>query len=154
MIEDKITTFEKAVERFSVEMGLEIVDLKIKKTRSPFIEVVVDKKDKSVTTGECAKLNSLVKGFLNEKKLFPLGYTLDVCSPGLDRVLKSDKEFKWAIGKKVLVNLHVPVNKRNVVSGRLKDLDPDGRLVLRQDQGEDLLLDKSDVAKVKLIEKT
>lgn len=147
---DKIRRIIEKIERCAAEEGLEVVDLDIKKSKTPFIEVTVDKKGSGISSEECGSLNRKIRAFLEELDVFPSGYTIDVCSPGLDRVIKSEREYRWAVGKDVIVSLHAPFEGQNVFSGKLMEVTPDGKIVLRQQRGEDLEFEKKDAANIKL----
>jgi len=62
-------------------------------------------------------------------------YTMEVSSPGLNRVLKKEKDFIRFSGKKIGVQCHAPLNGRKKFTGILKDfknqsihLEVDGQL--------------------------
>ena len=44
---------------------------------------------------------------------------LEVSSPGLDRVLKKDKDFERFNGHVVDVKLYTPINKQKMIQGEL-----------------------------------
>jgi ribosome maturation factor RimP len=62
-------------------------------------------------------------------------YTMEVSSPGLNRVLKKEKDFIKFSGKKICVQCHAPLNGRKKFTGILTDfknqsihLEVDGQL--------------------------
>ena len=71
-------------------------------------------------------------------------YDLEVSSPGLDRQLRKDREFRWALGKRVRCWLAGGEEFR----GRLADVD-DARLTLDRD-GERVELPRERVTKARL----
>jgi ribosome maturation factor RimP len=71
-------------------------------------------------------------------------YDLEVSSPGLDRQLRKDREFRWAVGKRVQCWLA----GGEEVRGRLVGIDG-GLLVLEQNGGE-TKLDRASITKAKL----
>ncbi len=44
----------------------------------------------------CARVTAVLERYLDD-------YTVEVSSPGLDRLLRSDREFRWAVGKRVRI---------------------------------------------------
>jgi ribosome maturation factor RimP len=71
-------------------------------------------------------------------------YDLEISSPGLDRLLRSEREYRWACGKRVRCWL----SDGREVRGRLIEVTDD-RLVLDQ-EGERLEVVRAAVAKTRL----
>jgi ribosome maturation factor RimP len=46
-------------------------------------------------------------------------YTLEVSSPGLDRHLKTDRDFERVLGQILEVNMYEPVDGKRYLAGRL-----------------------------------
>lgn len=93
---------EEILEPFVKEEGFSLVDINWKgKGRTGKIEVFVDKNE-GVTAEDTKKLAEEILEILHLKGI-PLDYILEVSSPGLDRILKKKREFKWACGKKIRV---------------------------------------------------
>jgi ribosome maturation factor RimP len=78
------------------------------------------------------------------------GYTLDVCSPGLDRELRNNEEFSWAVGKEVKVTLHSPVEGKSAITGKLEKVNGEGNIVIEEDEGVRITLERKNIAKAKL----
>ena len=81
------------------------------------------------------------------------GYDLEVSSPGLDRQLRKDREFRWALGKRV----QCWVAGGQEFRGRLVDvdaarltLDHDGERVELERDGERIELERARVTKARL----
>lgn len=93
---------EEILEPFLKEEGFFLVDINWKGIgRSGKIEIFVDKKG-GVTAEDTKKLAEEILKILQIKEI-PLDYILEVSSPGLDRILKKSREYRWACGKKVKV---------------------------------------------------
>ncbi len=71
---------------------------------------------------------------LDVSGLIEPSYDLEVSSPGLDRVLKKDRELQWAIGRDVHCWVREPVEGRTEFSGRLLAVSP-GALTLQEAVG-------------------
>lgn len=94
------------------------------------IRVVIDK-DGGVTLNDCERINRLYNERLTILKLIENdNYTLQVSSPGMNRVFKDDEEYNLFKSRKVRVILKEPVNEisgDNVISGVLEGIE--GRIV-------------------------
>jgi ribosome maturation factor RimP len=82
---------------------------------------------------------------LDASALIEEAYDLEVSSPGLDRQLRTEREFRWAAGKRVRCWLA----GGEEVRGRLLGIDG-GQIVLEQDSGAEVRLDRTSVTKARL----
>ena len=76
--------------------------------RQWLIKLLVDKIG-GVNIHECARANRAIGEALEAANVFSEPYTLEVSSPGLDRPLKSPRDFERAIGEEVHVQLRQPL---------------------------------------------
>jgi ribosome maturation factor RimP len=99
--------FEREIDDYLRMRGLELVDLLV--TGSPggrLFRVYIDRIDGSpITIDDCADVAPRLKLFLESLDAFPFGSTLEVSSPGMDRILKKTRDFERFIGHKVRVCL-------------------------------------------------
>jgi ribosome maturation factor RimP len=97
-----------------------------------------------VGIGDCERLSREIGDLLDAEGLIDQAYDLEVSSPGLDRQLRKDREFQWALGKPVRCWLAGGQEH----TGRLIDVAPE-RLVLDHD-GERVELPRGVVTKARL----
>ena len=107
------------------------------------LRVYVDKAG-GVGIGECERLSRELGDVLDAAAVIEGGYDLEVSSPGLDRQLKKEREYRWAVGKQVRCWLAGGAEVR----GRLKEVTPE-RLVLERD-GERTEVGRAAVTKARL----
>jgi ribosome maturation factor RimP len=108
--------------------GLELVDLEWRPRRPRSVLRVFVDKPEGVGIGDCERVSREIGHLLEAEGAIADPYDLEVSSPGLDRLLRSDREFRWAVGKRVQCWLAGGEELR----GRLADVGPD-RLVLERD---------------------
>ncbi len=97
------------------EEGMYLLDLDVKGTgRKLKIVLTIDKK--GGVTAEDTKRWAERLLFILKVEGFPLEYQIEVTSPGLDRELKTEREFKWAKGKRVKI-----ITKEGEIKGDLLD---------------------------------
>ena len=83
--------------------GFDLVELKLARYRQNHaIRIFVDS-DNGVKLDECAKLSKAIDVVLEDNNIFRNGYTIEVSSPGLDRPLKTGKDFRRRIGEMVQI---------------------------------------------------
>jgi ribosome maturation factor RimP len=101
-----------------------------------------------VTLDDCQAASDKVGAFLDAANVMNHGYTLEVSSPGLDRVIKKDKDFQRFVGHRVSVRLRAPVEGRRRYQGFLKGLE-EGRIVL-ENEGALVRLERAGVEEARL----
>lgn len=77
------------------------------------------------------------------------GYDLELSSPGLDRVLKGEREFDLFRGREVEVRTYGPIDGRRRFVGVLDGLQ-EGRVVVLGPEGERWRLPREQVARARL----
>ena len=82
---------------------------------------------------DCQRLSYEAGDVLDVSGLFPESYDLEVSTPGLDRELRTDREFAWAVGKDVRCWVREPVDGRLEFSGRLEAAAPERLTVAAPD---------------------
>lgn len=92
-----------------------LLDLEVKGVgRKLNIVLTIDKK--GGITAEDTKRWAERLLFILKVEGFPIEPQIVVTSPGLDRILKTEREFKWAKGKKVKI-----ITKKGEIKGNLLD---------------------------------
>jgi ribosome maturation factor RimP len=124
--------------------GLTLVDLEWKgDRRRGILRIYVDKAG-GVGIDECSRLSREIGDLIDAEGVIDHAYDLEVSSPGLDRQLRKDREFQWALGKPVRCWLAGGAEHH----GRLTEVAPE-RLVLDRD-GERVELARDVVTKARL----
>lgn len=119
---------EKNVEAGLEGSGFELVDLRMASHNGkPLLQVFVDRSGSvsgdangGVTLDDCALVSEKLGTALDAGEAFPAGYFLEVSSPGLDRVLKKEKDFRRFSGSQVKVRLKKPVEGSRVFYGAIE----------------------------------
>src|SRR5438445_6451195 len=124
--------------------GLTLVDLEGRARRPRGVLRLYVDKPGGVGIEDCRLASREIGDVLDASALIEEGYDLEVSSPGLDRQLRKDREFRWALGKQV----QCWVAGGQEFRGRLVDVDA-ARLTLDHD-GERMELERGRVTKAKL----
>ena len=91
--------------------------------------------DSGIAIQDCEAVSHQLSGLLDVDDSFNESYTLEVSSPGLDRILFKDDQFRMNIGQWLNIRLEVPLNGRRRVEGLLVGME-NGELVLTADADE------------------
>src|SRR5213594_4845913 len=79
--------------------GLELVDLEWRGLRPRGVLRLFVDKPGGIEVGDCERLSREVGDVLDAAAVIEGGYDLEVSSPGLDRQLRKEREYRWAVGK-------------------------------------------------------
>ncbi len=102
-----IERIEAKIEDFLFRRGVELVDLRYESNPiRPFLEIFADKIG-GITVKDLGEISRRVILFLEAGKFFPDAFNLVVSSPGLDRVIKKEADFKRFAGRRIRLK---PIN--------------------------------------------
>lgn len=135
---------EAVIEPVLRDHGLTLVDLEWR-PRGPraVLRVFVDRPG-GVRIADCERVSREVGDVLDVAGLIAVSYDLEVSSPGIDRLLRTEREYRWAVGKRVRCWL---LGGREV-RGCLREVGED-TLVLEGD-GERVEVPRASVTKARL----
>jgi len=112
-----------------------------------FLRLYIDK-DGGVDINDCEAVSRAVDPILDEKDPIPDSYHFEVCSAGLERVLKRESDFKQFMGSPVLVKLYRPKDGQKEFVGNLSGYE-DGSVKLEVGANT-VTFEKAEVALVRL----
>ena len=142
--EERTIRLEEAVQPVLQEHGLELVELEWRGRRPRGVLRLFVDKPGGVGVGDCERVSRELGDVLEASALIEDAYDLEVSSPGLDRQLRKEREYRWAVGRQVRCWLAGGAEVR----GRLTAVTAD-RLVLDRG-GEQVELGRADVTKARL----
>lgn len=141
-----IEEIENALRPTAEEQGIEIVEVEFKQGKEPALTVYIDVEG-GVDLDTCETFHRAIDPILDElDPTFGAPYTLNVSSPGLDRPLKTDRDYQKCIGEKVEVRLFAPLKGKKVFEMLLKGHDE--HCVYLENKGEEVKLEKTKIAKI------
>ena len=101
--------------------GMELVNIDyVRESRGWVLRLYVDTAG-GVTIDHCARLSRQLGDVLDVKDIVPHPYILEVSSPGLNRILKREKDFITYRGETITVKTSEPVEQRKNFKGKLLD---------------------------------
>lgn len=90
------------------ELGLEIWDIKfLKEGSNQILRIFIDKPE-GITLDDCEAMSRAIDEPLDDADPIPFSYSLEVCSPGIDRELTKDEHFEKFKGYDVKIRLVRP----------------------------------------------
>ena len=85
-----------------------------------------------ITVDDCANVSHAVSQVLETQDPIKGHYTLEVSSPGFDRILRTRAHFERFVGERIFVELKLPIEGRRRYVGELKSV-ADGTIVVEVD---------------------
>jgi len=125
MISDR-EKIKSKVEEIVKSQGCELIDFKIfSSRRRNTLRCIADYPQGGITIGDCTKINKSIFAYLDESGLLGDDFAVEVNSPGIDRPLKTAKDFLKAKGRTVLLWLDEPVEGKAYFEGEVIDTNED-----------------------------
>jgi len=118
-----IKALETAVDGLLNQEGMELVDLRWLQENGRWVLRIYADKHGGTTLKDCEYLSNRVGAMLDAMDAVECSYTLEVSSPGLDRVLKKEKDFLRFSGYQVHVRLKEPLEGQRNFKGRLQGVE-------------------------------
>ena len=141
-----IEEIQNALQPVADELQIEIVDIEFKQGHSPALTVYIDT-ETGVDLDTCEKFHRAIDPVLDEvDPTFNAPYTLNVSSPGLDRPLKTERDFAKCKGQKVEVKLFAPMKGKKFFEATLVGFDENCVELL--DKTQPFKIEKSKIAKI------
>lgn len=112
--------------------GIELIDIVFRREGSGLVlRIVADTAD-GITVSECADLNNFLSEVLDREDVIQDHYTLEVSSPGLDRPIKTDRDFERSMGKTLEFTTFEAIDGRKTHDGVLVGMGKDNVVIERQ----------------------
>ncbi len=144
-VTDQVAAFAEPIVR---EHGCTLWDVEyVREGSERFLRVYIDK-DGGVCIDDCEAIARAIDPILDEQDPIAESYHFEVCSAGLERVLKRERDFVQFLGSPVLVRLYRPRNGLKEIPGILRGYE-DGRITVEAGK-ETVIFEKSEVALVRL----
>jgi ribosome maturation factor RimP len=130
-------------ERVAASRGLTVWEIQSRREASGHVvRVFLDRPgpaatpDDSVSIEDCEQVNREMSTILDVEDPLPFAYTLEVSSPGLDRPLRGEDDYRRFTGRLAKVVVSEAVDNQKAFEGRLRGLEsgdvlleaPNGRM--------------------------
>ena len=112
------------------------------------LRVYIDGED-GINVDLCAEVSRHVSDLLDVEEMMPMAYTLEVSSPGMDRLLFKAAQFLECMGERLEVRLNFPFGGRKKIIGLLAGIED--RNVVLQEAGEEYLLPLENIQKARIV---
>jgi ribosome maturation factor RimP len=105
--------------------GVELVEVTYRREQSGMVLRLLVDTPEGITVDECEEINNFVSEVLDKENTINERYTIEVSSPGLDRPIKTARDFERAMGKVLDVTTYEPIDGKKTHEGRLVGMSDD-----------------------------
>lgn len=139
---------ESAVSGLLEQESLELVDLNYLQEGGRWILRFFIDKEGGVGIKDCEYVSKRIGALLDATEAVPHRYALEVSSPGMNRIVKKEKDFTRFSGERIRLRVRVPVDGRRRFSGTLKGVE--GGSVLVDADGQTLRFELGAIEEARL----
>ncbi len=128
-------------------LNFELVDVEfVKEGANWYLRIYIDKPG-GISIDDCQAVSEQISDILDEKDPIEQSYYLEVSSPGLERPLKTERDFIKYRGELVEVKVYQPIDGKKIFEGELVGLI-DNKIII-SDAGNNIEFEKDKVAIIK-----
>jgi ribosome maturation factor RimP len=127
---DALSQIRATAERVVGAHGLELVDVRLTRESVGWVvRVTIDRPgpagtpEESVGIGDCSLVSRELSTILDVEDPLDRAYTLEVTSPGLDRALRHEADYRRFAGRLAKLVLEQPVDGQTFFNGRIQGVE-------------------------------
>jgi ribosome maturation factor RimP len=121
---------KSVAERVTADRGFELVDVELKRAAgNQLLRLYVDRPGSGIGLDDLQSVSEEVSAILDAEDPIAGHYTLEVSSPGLDRPLRGESDYRRFVGRLARLASYEPVEGRRHWTGRIVACD-DGIVTL------------------------
>jgi ribosome maturation factor RimP len=133
-------------------LGLDVVGAVFHTHQSPpVLRVDIRNQEQDTSLQDCALMSQALEAVLDESDVIPDAYVLEVSSPGISRILTTDREFISFKGFPVEVTTLEPYKGQNTWAGNL--IRREDESVHLSQRGRAIAIPRSLIERVQLVER-
>ena len=133
---DALAVIRAAAERVATAHGLELFDIELtRESQGWVVRVTIDRPgpastpEESVSIEDCATVSRELSTILDVDDPLDRSYLLEVTSPGLDRPLRHEGDFRRFAGRLASIVVGEPLDGQSHFAGRIRGVE-DGQVIL------------------------
>ncbi|ABZ84842.1 conserved hypothetical protein, possible yhbc family [Heliomicrobium modesticaldum Ice1] len=144
-LEDRVSAWAMPIVE---ELGLELIDVEwVKEGGNWYLRIFIDK-EAGIEMEDCQEVSRRIDEILDREDPVAHSYSLEVSSPGIDRPLKSDRDYERFRGETVRITTFAPVMGAKEHLGELAGKNETSILIRKND--EEMAIPLTQVSSVRL----
>jgi ribosome maturation factor RimP len=101
-------------------VGYRLVRVKLSQSQEPILQVMAEKPDGTMSVEDCEAASDAISPHLDLEDPITAPYRLEMSSPGIDRPLVRESDFRRAIGHEARIELSRPLEGRKRYRGEIE----------------------------------
>jgi len=135
-------------------LDFELVDIEfVREGRGGVLRIFIDRRTAGsaagITVDDCARVSHAVSQVLEDQDPIQGHYTLEVSSPGFDRILRTRAHFERFTGERIVAEMKLPIDGQRRFVGALKSVAGDTIVVEVDGKMHSLPLDRIQKARLR-----
>jgi len=106
------------------DLGLRVVRVKVSATQGATVQIMAERPDGTMSIDDCERASQALSPVFDLEEPMSQAYRLEISSPGIDRPLVRESDFRRAIGHEARIEMAIPVNGRKRFRGRIEAVAP------------------------------
>lgn len=136
---------EKIISSIIEEMGYEVVEIKCEIVHKQIHLTIYVFSQSGISIQDCVDIDAKISNSLEEANISNgESYVLNVSSPGLDRLIFSNDDYRRNTGVKVELIKNNHVNKKDLIIGYIREFD-DASVTIETDKGKTVKVERSNI---------
>ncbi len=150
-VNEIITRVKQLLEPVLDEGGFELIDVEFKREGGRYVlRIYVDRPSGGITLSDCEWISRRIGVILDVEDVIPFSYNLEVSSPGLNRALRTERDFAKHIGDVVKVSTVEPIDNQRNFKGKILSVSDGGIIIHDVSKNADVKLTYTNIKKSKL----
>ncbi|MFA5146400.1 MAG: ribosome maturation factor RimP [Candidatus Omnitrophota bacterium] len=145
---DVIDRVKELIAKYLEENAIELVEITYRREQPGMVLRLLVDKEGGITIAECEELNNHLSEALDKEDIISDRYLLEVSSPGLDRPMKTDRDFERAMGKVLDITTYERIDDRKTHEGKLVGMDREN--VVIESNGLSTVIPRAKIARAVL----
>lgn len=129
-------------------MGFDLWGCELQKGQGRALLRIYIEADEGVKLSDCQRVSHQISGILEVEDIITGSYDLEVSSPGMDRFLFTEEQYKKFINKEVRIKLSIPLNGKRTFIGKIVEVVAGTVSIIGQDGRVTIPIDRIEKAKV------
>ena len=140
-----IDRVKELIANYLEEHEIELVEVTYRREQEGMVLRLLVDTPEGIRIRECEELNNYLSEALDKENIIDERYTLEVASPGLDRPMKTDRDFERAMSKVLEVSTYEPIDGKKQREGKLMGMDRENIVI--ESSGTSTVIPRGKIAK-------
>jgi ribosome maturation factor RimP len=102
------------------DLGLRLVRVKVSAAQGATVQIMAERPDGTMSIDDCERASQALSPVFDLEEPMSQAYRLEISSPGIDRPLVRESDFRRAIGREARIEMAIPVDGRKRFRGRIE----------------------------------